>query len=192
MSETVEVSKTELDTLRRAYGLLDKLWNDPKQGMQIKKAAKEAVPSLHVPDLELVSQVSSANEAKFKELEDNNKQLTERLEKFQSELREKDEDTRLRDSIGKVRKDFGLTDEGLDKVVSLMKERNLGDVEAAAALWSRQQPAPTKPVTAPNYLPASLDITKQFGPEEEWKQWLADPMKKFDNVVAEVIAENAA
>ncbi len=189
MSDNVEVSRAELDTLRRGYALLDRLWTDPADGLTVKKIAKKVEPTLKVPDLDLVTQVSTAHDEKFAALEKQNTELQERLEKFQTELRERDEDTKLSGKFEKVRKDFGLTNEGLDQVVSLMRERQIADPEAAAALWSRNQPPAPKPVTSPNYLPASLDIMNQFGPEEEMKQWLADPLKKFDNEVAKILSE---
>lgn len=189
MSDHVEVPKAEYETLRKAWGLLDRLWTDPADGLTVKKIAKKVDPSLKVPDLDLVTQVSTAHDEKFAALEEQNKSLTERLEKFQQEIRDRDEDGKLRDTLGKVRKDYGLTNEGVDQVVGLMRDRNLNDLEAAAALWSRNQPPPPKPVTSPNYLPASLDIMSQFGAEEEVKQWLADPLKKFDVEVAKVLSE---
>lgn len=189
MSETVEIPKGELDTLRRAYGLLDKLWTDPKQGMAFKKIAKDVDPSLKVPDLDLVQQFGAEHDVKLKAVTDQNEALTARLDKFQSELQERDAEGKLRSNFDKVRKDFSLTDEGLDQVVGLMKDRQIADPEAAAALWARGQPKAPKPISTPTYLPASLDLNSQLGTEEEMKQWLADPFKKFDQVVADELSK---
>lgn len=192
MSDHVEIPKGELDTLRRAYGLLDKLWNDPKQALAFKKIAKEVEPTLKVPDLDLVSQVTAANDERYSALTEQNKALTERLDKWQAESREKDELSKLGSTFDKVRADYKLTDEGVEKVVGLMRDRQISDPEAAAALWERSQPKAAKPISAPNYLPASMDIMGNLDTEAHVKEWLADPLKKFDNVVAEILSENAA
>lgn len=192
MSDLVEISKAELDVLRRGYGLMDKLWNDPKRGLDIKKAAKEIDPTLKVPDLEIVSAVTEPVNAKLTEITEQNQKLNERLDKLTKDLTDKDEEGKLRTSFDKVRKEYSLTDEGVESVVGLMRDRQIADPEAAAALWARQQPKPPKPIAAPSYLPASLDITGKLGSEDDIKQWLADPMKKFDSVVADILNESAA
>lgn len=187
MSDTVEIPRAELDTLRRVHSLLDKMWTHPERAMEVKRLAREIEPSLKVPELDIVSQVDAAHQAKLKEIADKNSELTDRLDKLQKELTDERDEGKLRASFDKVKRDYSLTDQGFNEVIDLMKDRQLADAEAAAALWSRSQPPPARPVSAPTYLPQSMDLTKQLGPDEEVKEWLSDHAKKFDSVVSDIV-----
>lgn len=181
-----EIDDNELAILKRAHGLLDSLYNDPKHGMSFKKMMKEKLPDARIPELDIVENVTKPYDEKISALEAENKKFREDMEAWQKKQADREEEQQVRLTLDDVQKKYKLTDDGMSKVVERMKEKNNPDAEAAAAFILRQQPTP-KPATPAAYLPSELNLYGSSTADEQYADLNKDPVKWFDRQCAEIL-----
>lgn len=188
--DTVTITKADLETLQRSYRLFNKLWDDPKNGATLKRAAKEADPTLRIPEIDVAEPLL----APIREEMETFKKTAGELRAENEALRQSLEDDK---AMGKLLKDLGsaqsryrLTDEGMAEVKRVMQERNIADPHAAAALVASEI-EPAKVVRDTNFAPADLNVLGMDGKAEDdsTKRLHDNPVKWQDQEIAEIMGE---
>ena len=136
MGKPVTVDSDQLALLSAGHKMLESLYADPEKGLEFKRLIKGKFPQASVPDLEAVSAVEKLL-----------KPLTERMDKRDEDEKKRAEEGQVRDLQGrfdKVAKDHGLTEDGQKKLLSIMKDRNIGHPEDAIVIFERDIPKPAK------------------------------------------------
>src|SRR5574337_56914 len=164
-----EIDDKELDTLRRAYKLMDDLYSDKEYGMAFKKMMKAKAPESRIPELDIVESVTKPYDDKIASLVEENKKLREEWENDRKSRKDKEEEVFVRATLDDVQRKYGLTDDGMQKVIARMKDKNNPDAEAAAAFVLSQQPK-TKPATTSNYTPSDLNLYGSSTADEQYKE----------------------
>ena len=190
MSDMLEISKSEYDVLVKARGLLDTLWNDPKEGLEFKRKVKNVLPSARIPELDILETATKPLNDRLSASEESSKKLEERLEKFESERRDEKEETELVRSLESAKKKFSLTEDGMSKAVARMREMKNPDAESAAA-WVAAQEKKAAPVAKSNYAPQSLNLYGAGKEDDMWADLNKDPIGYFDKKTAEILNEFA-
>lgn len=137
----VAIPESELNTLRSIKAMMDKAWDGKDTGAAFRKMLKQANPELKIPDDLAESAIAPVN-AKIEETEKTVKGIGEKLDKFLTETKDRDDTAKLRSDIDGAVKKFGLDDEGKTKMLERMKATNSFDVEAAGAWVAHQAPKP--------------------------------------------------
>lgn len=186
----VEIEEAQLQALQNAYGLLNKLYGDPKHGMAFKKLLKDHNPNLSIPEIDAaaphVARLDEIEKTTKAELDETKKQLAEFIRKQQEEREEADLESRLR----QVKTDNDLTDEGLEKVKKLMVERKIADPEAAAALLLRKEPA--APLPPSGFVPRRWNFGVAEKDDASAQHLLADPEGWMEEEAARIWSESQA
>lgn len=175
--------------LERAQKLVDSLWGDAKLGSEVRKKAKELFPDIKVPEEDPVA--IAANE-RIAALEKKLQDRDEADAKRQKDDAEKASQRSLEDALEAARKKYSLTDEGFNKMVERMKEKqNYTDAESAAAWVASEMPKPS-PSAGPSWAPQNLNLFGSKTADENFKLLHKDPESFFDQTVAEILNENRA
>lgn len=125
-----EIDDTELDTLRKAKGLLDELLRSPKTKRAVERQVKTLHPETVISD-------------DFEEpLRDEIKGIGKKLDDFLSAQRSAADDARLDSAFDQLRRDGGFTDEGIEKLKTMMVERKIPNPLDAAKVWNVENPPP--------------------------------------------------
>lgn len=123
----VQVDEDQLKLLATARNLLAQLTDNPKTKRRVEAAIKELHPQVQTSD-ELAEPYV--------------KPLQEKIDALEKRLQE-DDDRKVTDrymaQFGAL-KDQGFTDDGVEKIKKMMVDRNIPDVDAAVALFERQNP----------------------------------------------------
>lgn len=192
MAEPAAVTPPPVDpALSRARDLMNKLWNDPKLGADVRKAAKEQFPDIVLPD-DQINPVVAPIKAELDEVKAANKALLDRLDKRDKEETERAAQLSLEQKLDAARKKFSLTDEGFDKMVARMKaEGNFTDAESAAA-WVAHETPPPKPAQGPSWSPQALDLYGSNKQNDDYKLLHTNTEAFFDQTVQQILNEAAA
>lgn len=186
--ETVEISKSELDQLRRAVSVFDGLWTDKDHGLELKRMMKKKYPESKIPDLETIEVVTKPYDEKISKQEEKVSKLEERITKWETDQKNSHEESQLKQDIDRAIDKYKLSAEGKDKMIARMKEKNNADAEAAAAWVASHQPKP-KPVTASSYSPQAMNLYGSKEKVDEWELLHTDPTKFEDMQIAKVLEE---
>ena len=188
----VEVEEGDLQTFQRAYVLLNKLYGDADAGMPIKRAIKRLVPDATIPEIDIAEPLLAPVNEKLTAAEKRSQDLADRIDKMEQERKDRDDTDALRATAETVQKQYRLTDEGMQKVFSRMKEKNNPDIEAAAAYVISQQPK-TAPTGSSGLLPSSMNLfgAGEEDSDEKVKLLHKDPLKFFDREVGDILNEFA-
>lgn len=190
MTEMVEISKAELDLLRDGNTVLRSLWNDKEEGLSIKRRAKAKFPELHVPELDTIETVTKPYDQKLSKMEEENKQLRERFDKYEREKIEASEEADFTKDLDSAFKRFSLTEDGKKKAIDRMREKKSVDAEAAAA-WVVSQEPKQKPTASSNYLPQSMNLYGSTEQDDKWGDLNKDPVKFADREIANILSDFA-
>jgi hypothetical protein len=170
----------------RMRALADALWNDKELGAKVQAKAKEMFP-----DAKTTHEVV---EPWVGPLREENSKLAKMLEEMREEraaekkaAEQSKSESSFKDVLEKVRRDYGLTDEGLDKVVERMKTAGAYDAEAAAAWVARQTPAPAAP--GPTWAPQHLDLFGSRNKDEAMAQLHNNPQDYMDTQLSEFVRD---
>jgi hypothetical protein len=125
---TVELSKEEFETLKAAYDLQNALYSKNRKGYE--KLTKEVFP-------EHVRTTEEELNPYFEPL----KEKVEEISKWKENISASAKEMAEREKFAELKKNYGLTDDGEKEVRKMMKDRGIGDPEAAVALWEKQNPA---------------------------------------------------
>jgi hypothetical protein len=194
MSETVTIPKAELDTLRAIKTLMDKTWDGKDTGAPLRKLLKQVQPDLKIPE-DVADSVIAPVKGEIEETKKSVKGLAEKLDKFLTENKDKEDTAVLRADLASAQKKFGLDDEGLTKVMQRMKDKNNPDVESAAAWVASQAPKP-QPIADHGISAISADLfgSTKKDPNYEALQTGGDPFKPggwFDQEAIKILNEPA-
>lgn len=143
MADDVTMSAEQAKVLQGAYNLMNKLYSGEK-AMPFKKMVKEA--GFNVPELDTIEQVTKPYDEKLTAYEKKFKDLEDKLAKKETEELDAKELSKLERDIDKYKKEYGVTDDGVKKVIDRLKETKSADVEAAFAWMVSKEPKaqPTK------------------------------------------------
>jgi hypothetical protein len=171
-----DVDDNELSELKRAAAILKELSADGDTGIELKKLMKKKWPKWKDAELEALEQVASAEEKIGKVAEEKmskvEKMVTDLIAERAKEKEEAGVDAFKR-RLDKVREDYGYTEEGVSKILDLMKDRGITNPEDAAIIFEKHQPAPAaehKPYTT------RMNFVRPDGKDDQsFKDLMADP-----------------
>jgi flagellar hook-associated protein FlgK len=189
MAEDVTMSAEQAKVLQGAYNLMNKLYSG-KEAMSFKKLVKSE--GFAVPELDTIESVTKPYDEKLTAYEKKFKDLEERLAKKDADELDAKELTKLESDINKYKKEFGVTDEGVKKVVERLKETKSADVEAAFAWMVSKEPKAQPTKTSHNFSQSKFDGKNlaKGGDTENVEKLLNGKMSQddyFDNVVNDVL-----
>ena len=171
-----EINDAELAELRKLQFFHKSLYDDSTVGMDFRKLIRRKYPQASIPELDALSKAeenSTEIEKKFVEL---SKGATEKIDKFLSDRQKEREDEQVslyQGRFDKMVKERGYTEEGQNKLIELMKTKNIRDPEDAALIFESTQ-AKEKP--APKQFSSRMAFVMPDGKEDEsFKQLMADP-----------------
>lgn len=181
MVEAAQKTPQQIAAERVSF-LADKLWNDKELGPKVQAFAKTIYPDATIEADKVepwVAPLREQNEKLSKQIE---ALLADRETEKKAAEAQKGEQS-FKAMLDKVRKDYSLTDEGIDQVVARMKEAGAYDVEAAAALVARQTPKPETP--GPGWAPERMNLFGSRKYDEAFKALHDDPADYMDQQLAE-------
>jgi hypothetical protein len=190
-----EVSAEELAVLRGSAALLDGLWRSPKHGQSLKRAVKELNPNVSIPEVDVPDAVLAPVNHRLEEMGGTMAKINERLEAMDRAKSDAELDGKFRNSLDTAKKRFGLTDDGETAVLNLMRERQIADPEAAAALYTASLPKGKAAGLRDSSAYGGSSYSNLYGMRgggSEMDELLArDPDAFFDREVANVLNEFA-
>jgi hypothetical protein len=190
MSEDyIEISKSRLQALESVNSLKEALWNDPNTGPRVKELVKEKFPNANIPEVDMARNSRKVETELLAKVSEKEKAVDAKIASFEAKWVERDEsvarekEERVFESeVERTRKKYNLTQEGMEKVFSRMKEKNNPDVEAAAA-WVTDHEVKA-PVESSNYAPQTMDMYGANSGAKEWEDLNRDPIKYGDREIA--------
>ena len=131
------------------------IWNDPTLSDEAKALAKKKYPDLAIPDFDLKRSV----DARFtKEREDR--------EKIERDKAEKEASDRFAAQRKSVQKEYGFTDDAMERMEKEMNERRVYDYEAMAPYFASKEPKPTENTSGHFW---------NYSKQDKFKEIAADP-----------------
>lgn len=195
--KTIEIDEERLSNLEKTQKLLNEIWNDPEKGLVVKKAWKEKFPQAVIPEVDIATAQEKAAKALEEKVASENKELRDRLERFEKEQAERDkaakearENAAFEAEMQTAKKKYNLTAEGMQKVIDRMKEKNNPDVEAAAA-WVTDHEPKVAPATTSSFAPSEMDLYGSSSGSDEWADLNKSPTKYFDKTVTSMLNDFA-
>jgi hypothetical protein len=185
-----EISDTELAVKNRAVALLDRMWNDPKEGMSFKKRVKELIPDAKIPELDIVEGATAPILASLEEQKKASKALADRLDNWEQSQKDTKEENALQARLDRAKKQYSFTPDGMLKLIERMKSENSADVEATAA-WVASQEKKAKPITDSALMPSALNLFGSNSEDDTWAELNKDPVKWADRELVKMINEFA-
>ena len=170
----VEIDEAELGQLRALGLVVQKLNGDQNAKKHLERALKVVDPNLRTEDDVAETYAGPLRE----ELGTIRKTLEDRfgaLEARETKQREDRAQLDLDTSFSNLRKTHGYTDDGVAAVQKIMVDRNIPDVEAAAALFERMNPpaAQEQPAYEPSHWNlesnAVVDTEALFRDPDKWE-----------------------
>lgn len=186
-----EISDQDLAVKNRAVELLNRMINDPSDGLAVKRKIKALVPDANFPELAVIDNASAPIKAALAQAEVFNKSLSDRLDKWEASHKDAKEEGEIQAQLDSVKKQYSFTNEGMQKVVDRMKAKNNPDAESAAA-WVAAQERKAQPVAHSALLPSALNLFGSNTADENWEALNRDPQKWMDNELVTMINEFAA
>lgn len=190
MTEMVEISVAELNLLRDSKTVFESLWNDKEKGLEVKRSAKAKFPELRIPELDTIETVTKPYDQKLSKMEDENKQLRDRFDKYERERIERDEEAEFSKDLDGAFKKYSLTEDGKKKAIDRMRDKKSVDAEAAAA-WVVSQEPRQKATASSNYLPQSMNLYGSTEKDDKWGDLNKDPVKFADREIANILSDFA-
>lgn len=112
----------------------ESIFNDPALNNESKSIIKKKYPNLQIPDYDL--------EQKFNAKWDEEKKSREEKDKQEREKAERDKFLAQRTE---TQRQYGFTDEAMQRLEKMMLDRNIGDYEAAASYFASREPQSSEP-----------------------------------------------
>lgn len=187
-----EISQADFDLLRGAKGLLDTIYDDPDHGMAVKQAVRKHRPGVAIPALDAQDAIKPFAE-KFDAVGAAVAKLNERLD---NEKLERDQATAadaLARQMARARDTFRLTDEGVEGMTTLMREKGIVDPVDAAQLYVARQPKPSLTSQRQGRYGSATyaDVTGLASQEEKNKLLIENPDRFLAQEIEECLAEFA-
>jgi hypothetical protein len=190
MSGTVTVDRATWELHQRALGLLNKMADHPESGISFKKMAKAVDKTLQFTDLDMAERIQAPVLEKLTAAET---QLAEIKSEREAEklAREQEKQVRsLTDDVDKAVKQYGLTDEGRQKMTVRMQEKGNLDAEAAAAWVAAQAPKAKPNEGTGQFAPSAMNLYGSAEKDENFELLNRDPVKWQDAEIAKILAED--
>ncbi len=178
-----EISDAELATLRNADALLRKLDADPRTKPGLEAAIKIHHPEV-VTEAEKAEQLAKPFMEKVEGVAESLKARLDKLDERDAAAVTAQTESRITDAFARLRKD-GFTDDGIEKIKTLMVDRNIADPEAAAALFEKQNP----PVQEESSFSPSAWEVGSTAPGTDLASFFKDEDKAADLMAAQVLNE---
>jgi hypothetical protein len=192
--DIVEVTAAELANLKRAKGLLDRLYSDKDNGPATRRALKKIDPTLAIPDdvaEEYAAPLKAENDALKKRLDD----LAKSVDEDRAKRKDEDDLAEMHRKIDSVVAKRGLTDEGRAGLIETMQKRQIADAEAAALVYLDTLPK-AKPARAASPLPQAFNLMQvnnaKDKTDESVQAFWDNPLAAMENEAIAVLNEDAA
>jgi len=190
--ETVEIPAADLAAYKKAMSLLDKLTGDKKDGLGIQRKLKEIDPSLNLPGID----VGDAVVAPIREELTSTRAQLDALIAERAKEKEAAENYKLerglRDSIGRAKDKYKLSQEATDNLIKFMQEKGVADAELAAPAYLETLPKPPAPIKPNSFMPTSANLFgtgDDRGTDENIAALHRDPIKWFDQEALKIYNE---
>jgi hypothetical protein len=171
-----EIDDGQLAEFKRAAAILKELSADNATGIELKKLMKKKWPTWSDPELDALEVVTKAEEKIGKRADDSVAELKTMLQSVIDERKKEKEDSTVeafKKRLDKVRDDYGYTEEGVNKILEVMKDRGIQNPEDAAIIFEKNQPAPVaehKPYTT------RMAFVRPDGKDDQsYKDLMTDP-----------------
>ena len=138
-----EVSDEEyafLQGRRQVADFVEPIYNHPKWGREAKRLIKEVYPQVRIPDYDI--------EAKIDQRFDAEKRARDEAD---AAIKQARDEAHWQQKKDEVRKQYGFTDEGMQRLENFMKEKYIGDYEVAASYLASKEPKTSEPTYAEHY-----------------------------------------
>lgn len=168
-----ELTDAQYQELLGAHRLMSALINGEtrKETLQLFKKLNPKAP---IPEIDAAQPVLNEVTALKQEIQT----LTQRLENEKA-------DAKLQASFDRLSRERGITNDGLEKIKTLMVEKAIADPDAAADHWEKLNPKPD-PIQPAGYVGSSfMDVEG----DKELEPWLQNEDRASDQAIAEVINE---
>lgn len=116
---------------RQVREAAEAIWNDPELSDQAKALWKRKFPEAKIDDYDLKQQIFSRLDAEKAE-----------AEKARREAQEAESVARLQSQKSQVQKEYGFTDDAMERMEREMSERKVYDYEAMAPFFASKEPKP--------------------------------------------------
>lgn len=182
-----EISDQELAVLRESQNVLLKLNGDPKSRSHLEAGLK-----IHYPAVETEAEVGQRLAAPV--LEGFKKEVIEPLTEQLKTLNDRQSADAAARAANETAEAFarltkaGYTADGIEKIKQLMVDRSIPDVDAAAALFDRQNPEPKAPIETA-WTPPGWDVASVGGSGIDVKALFQDETRWADQEAASVLNE---
>jgi ATP-dependent exoDNAse (exonuclease V) beta subunit len=123
-----------LQNKRMTADFVESIYNDPQLNKEAKRLIKRKYPNLAIPDYDMEQKI----DAKLGKVEEDKR-------KEQEAQRTKADMDAWNASRGKVKKEYGFTDEGLSDLERWMHEHAVADHEVAASYRASKNPQTSEP-----------------------------------------------
>lgn len=137
--QLVGLLDSELKKAKPSFALLEKLGANPKTRLGVQRLIKEIEPERVIPELDAAQPVLDELKALRDQIAAKEKAETERDAARAKEAEERETAQKIERGRTMLR-GKGYQKEGIEKIEKLMVDRDLGDFDAAMALFERDQP----------------------------------------------------
>lgn len=167
-----ELTDAQYQELMGAHRLMSALVNGEtrKETLQLFKKLNPKAP---IPELDaaqpVLEEVSS---------------LRKQIETLQNKLDNEKVESKLQAKFDRLSRERGLTDDGLEKIKTLMVEKAIADPDAAADHWEKLNPKP-EPIQ-PSGWQSSQFISEG---DKDFEPWLKNEDRASDSEIAQVLTE---
>ena len=168
-----ELTDAQYQELLGAHRLMSALINGETRKDTLK-LFKKLNPKAPIPEIDAAEPVLT----EVSELREQIKTLTQKLN-------DEKQDAKLQNAFDRLARERGITQDGLDKIKTLMVEKAIADPDAAADHWEKLNPKP-EPIQSGGYVGSSfMDVEG----DKELEPWLQNEDRASDKAIAEVINE---
>jgi hypothetical protein len=192
MSGSVSVDRATWELHQRALKLLNKMADDPNEGIAFKKMAKKIDGTLQFTDLDIAERVQAPVMEKLTAAEARIAAMEAEREAEKVDRETQKHVTSLTADVDKAAKAFGLTEEGRAKMTARMQEKGSLDADAAAAWVAAQAPRAKPSEGTGAFAPTSAGL---FGSAEKDDSLAAlhnDPIRWMEDETRKILAEPEA
>jgi hypothetical protein len=166
-----EISDEEYQFLQQRKQVADfvePIYNHPQWGKEAKRLIKKVYPQTKIPDLDIEDQVNARLDADKKQRDDEKAAETERVQRETWQQKR-----------ASVKKEWGFTDEGMERLERFMVDNNVGSYEVAASYMASKEPK----TSAPEYDAGFWHHERQEG----WAEMAKDPEAYARNEILQAI-----
>lgn len=183
----VALTKEQAAIYQRGMGVLNKMWQDPKDGLAFKRKVKSIEPTWAIPEVDVVDQAAAPFRAEIDSLKKDVTDLVDTIKGERKTAAEQREETSLKQSLTDAQREYRLSDETMEKVVERMKATGNPDPHSAAA-WVTDHLPKAKPTGgSSNFGPSALNLFGVKTQDESWKDLHTDPEGWFDREVESIL-----